>query len=278
MILLGNAYNAVHWDGSNWELKRIYFPTVCGSTNLTPYPAEAIFAFNDGEIWISSSGDKIAILQNGIQINQFCLPSNVSMSINKIWGSSSNDLYVVGNAGSIAHYQNGSWSKIVSRTDLSINDIWGINYLSETKVLAVASNIYQFQDKKILSISSSGVTEISNDGLPWSLGSVWFSNIYKSYTGGDGLYVKYNEQNSWDRIPLPLYYIFSIRGNGLNDIVVCGGLGYVGHFNGIGWINYLGNGLEEISGNYYSSAIKGNKVCAVGATANGKAVAVIGTR
>ena len=27
--------------------------------------------------------------------------------MNKIWGSSSNDLYVVGNAGNIAHY-NGS--------------------------------------------------------------------------------------------------------------------------------------------------------------------------
>jgi hypothetical protein len=94
---LGNPdptpYNAVHWNGTEWELKRIYFPTVCGSTSIASYPAKAIYAFNDGEIWISSSGDKIAILENGIQINKFCLPSNVSMGINKIWGTSSNDLY-----------------------------------------------------------------------------------------------------------------------------------------------------------------------------------------
>src|SRR5690606_36726848 len=91
------TYNAEHWDGSEWQLKRIFFPTVCGSPNLTSYPAKAIFVFDNDEVWITSSGDKIAILKNGEQINKFCLPSNVSMSINKIWGKSSNDLYVVGN-------------------------------------------------------------------------------------------------------------------------------------------------------------------------------------
>src|SRR5690606_37389250 len=37
------TYNAVHWNGSEWQLKRILFPTVCGSSNLTSYPAKAIF-------------------------------------------------------------------------------------------------------------------------------------------------------------------------------------------------------------------------------------------
>ena len=126
---LGNpdpkAYNAVHWDGSKWQLKRIFFPTVCGGTSLTAYPAKAIFAFNDGQIRISSSGDKIAILKDGAQINKLCLPSNVSMSINKLWGNSSNDLYVVGYGGNIAHYYNSVWSRIESGTDINLRDVWG---------------------------------------------------------------------------------------------------------------------------------------------------------
>ena len=129
-----------------------------------------------------------------------------------------------------------------------------------------------------MSISSSGITEISNTGLPLDLGSVWFSNTYNSNVGGDGLYVKYYSQNYWDRIELPTYFIFSIRGNGLNDMIVCGGLGYIGHFNGSTWINYLENGINEIQGNYYSSAIKGNKFVAVGGIAAGKAIAIIGSR
>jgi hypothetical protein len=40
----------------------------------------------------------------------------------------------------------------------------------------------------------------------------------------------------------------------------------------------LGEGLEEISGTYYSTAIKGNTIVAVGNSADGKAIAVIGGR
>lgn len=61
-------------------------------------------------------------------------------------------------------------------------------------------------------------------------------------------------------------------------MIVCGGLGYIGHFNGSSWINYLENGTNEIQGNYYSSAIKGNKFVAVGGVVGGKTVVIIGTR
>src|SRR5690606_27871446 len=47
------TYNAVHWNGSEWQLKRIFFPTVCGSSNLTSYPAKAIFVFDNDEVWIT---------------------------------------------------------------------------------------------------------------------------------------------------------------------------------------------------------------------------------
>lgn len=46
--------------------------------------------------------------------------------MNKIWGSSSNDLYVVGNSGNIARYNGSSWTKIESGTTANINDIWGV--------------------------------------------------------------------------------------------------------------------------------------------------------
>ncbi|MGB9664444.1 MAG: hypothetical protein ACPL25_05945 [Ignavibacteria bacterium] len=138
-------------------MKRIYFPTVCGGTSLSSYPAKAIFAFNDGQIWISSSGDKIAILKDGIQINKFCLPSNVSMSINKIWGSSSEDLYAVGNNGNIAHWDGRVWRKLESGTSTDINDIWGINnsLLNIYKIYCAVSYDFQIGDYKILTIDGN---------------------------------------------------------------------------------------------------------------------------
>jgi len=265
-----NAYNAVHWDGTKWELKRI--------GGVGGWPCHTVFAFSTNNVWFEGNihwdGSRYSVHMNGWPL----LPNGDGWRVNKMWGTSSSDLYAVGNNGNIAHWDGGKWTKIESGTTLPINDIWGINYNEDTKVFAVASNIYQFEDKKILSISSSGVSGISNTGLPMDLGSTWCSIIYKTYVGGDGLYVKYYNKNYWSRIILPTYFIFSIRGNGLNDLTVCGGLGYVGHFNGSTWINYLGNGINEIQGNYYASAIKGNKFAAVGGEVGGKAVAIIGTR
>ena len=270
----GQAYNAVHWNGTSWELKRIqtYF-----RGNLITVPLEGIFAFSSTDIWMVGS---LPIHGNGNDWTMYDLRTTVdpNLSLSKAWGSSSNDMYFVGRAGSIAHYKNGSWSKIESGTDLPINDIWGITKNDQTIITAIASDKYQVKGKKVLSITSSGVNEISSEGLAWSLACIWFNNNYTTLIGGDGLFVKLYSRLNWNSITTPPYYIFSVRGNKLNDIVVCGGLGFVGHFNGIEWINYLENGLNEMFGNFYKVSMKEDIVCTVGVQADGYAVALIGKR
>lgn len=92
-------YNAVHWDGQKWELKKILFYTFCNQTHKAPYQATSIFKFSDNTIAIASNASQITYISNGEQDRIDCIPS----SINKIWGTSSNDIYVVGNNGNIAH-------------------------------------------------------------------------------------------------------------------------------------------------------------------------------
>jgi hypothetical protein len=281
--VLDTTYNAVHWDGNEWELKRIYFPTVCGSINQTLYPSSSIFAFEDGKIWISSSGNKIAILQKNIQINQFCLPSNVSMSINKIWGTSSDDLYVVGDSGNIGHYQNGLWSKIVSGTNLSINDIYGAqnSLTGEQEILCVADDPYFQQPVQVIKINDNNTSELlSNTGLGISIGSVWFNPGIRYYIVGNGLYEKiYPISNQWFDLNhnrnLTDNFMNFIRGNGLNDIIVVGAFGEVLHFNGIKWKSSKNDGTSLAFGSYYKVAVKGNIIVAVGYDQN-QAVVLLG--
>ena len=113
---LGNSisYNAVHWNGSEWELKRILYK---GGF----WVIRTIFAFNSNDIWFSGY---IRYL-NG-QFLELPIPDIlIGWGINKLWGSSSSDIYVVGNEGNIAHYNGTSWTKIESGTTLDINDIGG---------------------------------------------------------------------------------------------------------------------------------------------------------
>lgn len=258
----GIPYNAVHWDGSEWELMRIYFPTICGQSSLTPYPAKAIFSFDDGRIWISSSGDKIAVLQDNHQISNFCLPSYVSMSINKIWGAYSNDLYVVGSEGLIAHYNGTSWQKLESGKDLPIQDIWGVVYSTkgQNKILAVACRRYTNVGSAVAQITGNTIELIQTAGLPTNISGVWSADGREWYICGDGLFKSRDLTKPWQEIAdQPLLYKEKVRGNGVNDIFVVGYLGLVSHWNGYSWHTY-----PAMPGNYYGLAVQGDLVVAVG--------------
>ena len=125
---LGNPdpslYNLIKWDGISWKPERVYFKDSQGQLFLAPM--KSIFAFNENDIWIGL--DQI-IHSDGTIYKSIELSDVVFQSwINKIWGSSSNDLYIVGNDGNIAHYGGSSvgWKKIESGTTSIINDAWGI--------------------------------------------------------------------------------------------------------------------------------------------------------
>ncbi|AFH47854.1 Hypothetical protein IALB_0142 [Ignavibacterium album JCM 16511] len=248
-----NAYNAVHWDGTKWELKRIYFPTVCGGTSLSSYPAKAIFIFDDGQIWISSSGDKIAILKDGIQINKFCLPSNVSMSINKLWGSSSSDLYAVGNNGNIAHWDGRKWTKIESGTYLNIGTIWGIsdNKGGYNKFLAAGDMMIILNNENKVNIVLPGPNMFVN--------SLWGINNNLIYTAGNGIVLFKN--NKWEKITIPeLNTVYSIKGNNFNNVFGISSVFSVVHFNGFSW-QFINRGDTKI---YFRLGVKNNLAVAVG--------------
>jgi hypothetical protein len=274
---LGNpdphAFNAIHWDGTSWELKRIMFYTICGQQSRTPYPAKAIFAFSKNDIWISVDGDQIARIENGVQTNIICLPSNVSMSINKIWGTSNNDLYIVGSAGNIAHYKNGSWTKIESGTTTDIQDILGYNdnFTNESDVYCAVSYVFQAGDRKIIHIKNNMV-----DSLTWlsdkRINSIWTSNNRFFFTAGDGVFE--NKRGYWNQVKdLPPYYSNNIRGNDLNDVFVCGDFGLLSHFNGSSWVTYNEHYMQGI---LFSIATKNNLVVTVGLNGS-KATIIKGT-
>ena len=141
-----NAYNAIHWNGTSWELKKIRYYGACSAVEYPPI--KAIWAFSENNIVITNGGS-IGWF-DGINVNLDCVVNPLlTGSINKMWGNSSSDLYAVGNNGNIAHYQNGSWRKIESGTTLNINDILGDfnEKTQEWEILVVAANVNSSVEK-----------------------------------------------------------------------------------------------------------------------------------
>ena len=282
---LGNPdptfYNAVHWDGSSWELKRILYQ---GSI----WSIKTIYAFSENDIWFSG----FMRFYNGNYISLPIPQILMGWSINKIWGSSSNDLYVVGNNGNIAHYNGSTWTKIESGTTLHLTDIYGD---SKGNIYAAGVNISEVKGVLLKGNYQNNFSpmiygEIINQNelfqkLYGELSSVWIDNNNIIYTGGNLLYNYKN--NQWDYVrSLPENYIggnpgtyyrgfiYSIRGNANNDYVIAGDRNTLKHFNGLSWqqIGLSYNPSSPII--WFSVIVKSNTIVAAG-TENGKAKVIL---
>ena len=247
-----NIYNAVHWDGNKWELKRVPYYY---QGQAYYHPIQSIYSFALNDVLFCGNG---IIHWDGLKFNEVFISSNVlgSYQINRIWGKSSNDFFIVGNSGKIAHFQNGSWQKIESGTELNINDIWGTtDYNGNNNVLCSAYNFGSGGGKKLLRIQGTNV-----DTIGWTenreLYTVWFNTTNKIYAGGEGLFVRVNEK--WKEENLPPLFKFRIRGTSMNNVWTVGGYGLCAKFNGKRWITY--NEVSLSSGNYEALDVKDNIV------------------
>ncbi|MCL6495762.1 MAG: glucosyl transferase, partial [Ignavibacterium sp.] len=262
-----NAYNAVHWDGTKWELKRIMFYTFCPqSTGNGSYPATSIFAFDNENIVISSTS-QIAYLKNGVQIKRECIP----VSVNKLWGSSSSDLYAVGNNGNIAHWDGVRWRKIESGTTIDLLDVWGspdgsivwaCGENSKTVLIKIQNKLAQ-----VVFEAAFPMPRVKNrfyDGLL----SLWTNNTNFIYVLTPfNLYRCSNDTRGEGKELYPREDYFRggylrVRGTNTNDIFTCGNKTAVWHYNGFSWNEYaeLRNDNQFLSGLDY----KQNIVTAVG--------------
>lgn len=244
-----NPYNAAHWNGSTWELKQIPFYTVCGQEHRTAYRSSSIFAFSKNDIWIAMEGDQVARIDSSGQIKITCMP--VSFSIKKLWGANPNSMFAVGNAGTMIHYSNGSWTKMESHTTVDLQDIWGID---ETHIWATGTNVgdghsvvLQYDGKQWTVIYDSENQSIQNK---FQFRSVWATTESRLYLdGGSDLHIMNTRTNIIKQINTgQTYASYCVRGTNQNDIFTSGQASEVTHFNGYTWnlypeIHSIGNGF-----------------------------------
>ena len=188
--------------------------------------------------------------------------------MNKIWGSNSNDLYVVGNNGNIAHYNGSSWEKIESGTTTDLTDVYGDGdnvFICGYKDFK-PTVLLKYNNGVITKLIEENHFEYKTDFISGWIKSVWvkkdklfsltFYDLYRSKTStkGEGAAIWKGDINSWGSN--------AVRGNDVNDIFTTGYNGLLWHFNGVSWKKY--DELVNTTDPFYSLSVKGNIVVAVG--------------
>ncbi len=248
-----DPYNAVHWNGDEWELKRIPSNTVYGT--IGNFPLTSIYAFNSNDVW-TFSGFGAYSHWDGEQWKTEYVTER-SGGVEKIWGSSSISIYIIGSLGNITHFNNGSWKEINSTTTRHLTDISGI---SDDLIYMVGSNQDNWSSNFI--IYEDG--QIRNIDFPDTCMQAVYATAWNDvYLVGEGmLYYDGRKINDWpwpDELPMNL--LQAVRGNGSNDIFLAGHMGTVIHYNGKTWRYY--EDLFETNA-LYAISVTNSRIVAVG--------------
>jgi hypothetical protein len=268
-----DSYNAAHWNGQQWKLLRVPVQ-ICGTPAVGSPMLYSVFRLSPDSILFTEGGN--LVIWDGFGFSQECLPSGLILgTLRKIWVSPSSDVYLVGDRGTIVHWDGTSWQRIESGTDVNINDVWGaVDLLSgETRIYAGATTFGSTGERLLLEIHADGTTS----SLSWepqrSIESVWFVSPDKVFVAGGSVFV--GKPGGWEEVSeLSIYYSERVRGSDRNNAFVVGHFGQVGHFNGMSWRYYpefFANGI------YYSVNVTENVIVAVGQI-GGRAAILRGSR
>jgi hypothetical protein len=184
--------------------------------------------------------------------------------IARMWGTSGNDFYIVGDSGSIAHYTSGTWTKISTGTDLWFDDVYG----SGGQILAVAYDAAEIHGYSgaLFSIQGNNATQLSINPmhLPSALYGVWFVPDQRYYIVGEGVYEKRSiSDTSWTPLAITGAATTGVCGTDTSDVFIVSSTGDFLHYNGVRWTSFRAEtGLS--GGGYTRVAVNGNTIVAVG--------------
>ena len=256
-------YNAVHWDGSQWQLLRI--PNYDYPNTLIYGALQTIYAFSENDIWFCSYSNLVHFDGNSfLSKAQFMTSINFDGQVIKMWGSDKKNIYCVGRNGAIYHYYGTSWQRIESGTNNNIGDISGIQNEDGKYIKYCAADNFLIRiddDDNLANI-------IVEQGTFFN--SVWAASNRLIYTAGNGILLYRNE--SWQFFNVPeINTIYRIKGQSYNDIVGLSANLSIFHFNGYTW-NSIQTGTNNI---YLKVQIKNNIIATTGWNGNRAIITIL---
>jgi len=270
-------FNAIHWDGNEWKLYE-----VDRYVRITD-----IFAFSETDMWFV----------NGCYVYHFDGESFTNIWVcdwevygpNQtmyIWGTSSENLFFIGDNGSIVHYDGIDFEVMDSGTDLHLRRIAGTDDGSHLFVSGKINEngvhgtiVLEYEESNWSPIYQSEVVygDPENGDYGWAQSIDLFGDTLYIATVSEFMYVnihtkEYRTVHTTDEIHRYGYGTTKVQN--ANDIMMFHGGGKVVHYNGNTW-----KILEDFRGaTYYGGDLKGEIAAYVGSISNGPAIIAIGRR
>ncbi len=172
-------------------------------------------------------------------------PQPSGIDLHAVWGAASDDVWSVGAAGTILHFDGRDWAPVESGTSLPLNAVWGT---SSNDVWAVGGE-HSFVDPR-----SPAVGVILHwDGQAFSeaaapsegLFGVWGSAPDDAWAVGYGVILHWDGRE-WSSVSVDRYNLLDVWGSSATDVWAVGDYPPVLHWDGSTWTPVMSDELGAI--------------------------------
>ena len=256
----------IKWDGIEWKP----FTNVGGIKY-------GIYGFSDASFFVAgeSSNRGLVAIWNGTQWAEyrndyFLARGDTVYPLRSVWGSNSNDVWAVGDQGTIIHWDGSEWQKVDAGIATRITAIWGTsqNEIYIVPISGVRSSLYKFD--------GSLWNKLFDDIGIYST-TLWSTKSGNLIIGGTSLLEYDGSILRSINIAGRTRGIVKVRGSNINNIFTAGDFGEITHFDGLTWQDI--SDFEVPNGRYrvlHSVWCTENKVFIVGEDEN-RAIVITGT-
>ena len=245
-------FNVMRWNGREWNRLRVPMYDEPPQPRFPRF--RAVYAVTPDHVLFAIGNSLVRWNGESFSEDNRLLQYVGQGGIQEIWGSSPDDVYLVGTDGYVVHYDGEKYQKLSTGTTYDFNDIWGVG---DTAV-AVASNwLFDHTYSYLLRLvhgKTLAVPEWNTRSLGRAHKSIWFEHLNHLHVVG-GFIQEWKGDEWWTYLSHNLTdlsaFSFKIRGNAENDFFISGDLGLLVHWNGNSWQRY--NPFDEEQRNYYHS-------------------------
>lgn len=218
--------------GTAISLKTATDPKIYGTTfsGLCSDPGPCNFTFNSPGAVTVGIGNRVCSTDKWCWENP--LPQGNTMR--SIWGTAANDIWAVGEAGTILHYDGVTWSSPIATGEAGTQDLFSIYGTSATDIWAVgARGTLVHWNGTAWSVSNqSGLATTQNLAAIWGSGKEYWA------VGAGGTILHYDGMD-WSGAPgngqVTTANLAAIWGSSPTDIWAVGANTAILHWNGTAW-------------------------------------------
>ncbi len=270
-ILANNAYMHM-WNGSAWKTLNLYCTDPMIGRNINGSMSGcSIFAFDTSDYWLTD-GITFHYMGGGIVESYRVTYTTSPHALHTAWGTSSSDMYFVGDSGTILHFDGTNWTKMNSGTTTDIHSIWGTG---DNNIWACGTDDPNTTITVLLHYNGNSWSVDAETDMPTSQSggfeSVWTCDSTTTHqvawTSGTTIYHK-TDNGPWVRdtesLTLDLSGFF-VTGSAPNNVFAAGTRGDIIHWNGLTW-NQYNQYYSPGDPNYFPHQISmnGGTICIVG--------------